>query len=1410
MEMEAFCCRRCRSGGCHAFLLVLFAAAVAVLILLGAPAGHVYAEENQEARLQIGGDVEFKLRSAWGDSSALLGTGYTPGRFELMQLLSLSVRGQVAPGLTISANLDNRKDGNLQVMELKLDGDPLKGRFGGLSFRSQNPYTSYSARLRGLELSAEFSKFAVGATFGRVQGIAAKKTFQGNTAQETIVYEPQAPYGPSPSTSGFSASLDGMEYYLLSEPYDPDFMGCWIRYDDEDESEEGRSLEETLNLWDLGYLYLEDPEERGGLSAGSKVPLTVGQFVTVSSFEEMLALRSEIRDILRGQIQSAIRSYNSEHGLTGSDQERYPFVYGSETEAAFLDDLLSHHAHIVAGTEDGVGITVLDARADSYMRTRLYDLGQTDIVPGSVVVEVRKAGKFLPVEAELPLVFQVAYNIGVVEFDFPPSFFDVYDAVRVKYRHTVAMGIFNLGLSIAQGSEKVYLNDVLLQRNTDYTIDYELGMLTILRILGPDDVVKVEYEYFRGPFGAMADYKSNFYGTTFGWTPSENLNLKMDVAVYADDPKSAALPEATPAMPNTHAIIGLTGRYDNKGLNLSADLGFSHDQFPFDDNRKVNAANRISGIIGAVDAEMKSYVLIAHGDGISVGGEEFRNYSIGSGIASPAVKGVATSEENWFFATDGGLTVFAATPGPSGQNPFDYVSNWRRIYMSAGLPSNNLTSVVTTPWSVWVGTADKGVASADLIDLETWTVYRESAVSGLPSDAISAIAYDSVEDLVLIGSEKGVACFGGTHFEHELAGVEVGAIASAASAEAVDGFRTFAAAEDGVYARDDSGEWRKILEGSQVKDPEALRVWNRLLWIGCPDGLYVYDGVTCEMVEATRGYSITAVGTGPGSKYEGGEVLWAGTAGRPAGSGKESYRIAVFEVLTPEVVAEHDGDTLGVAGHDPRHYIDIASDEHTATGYAARATARYTLGSGSVYGNYETLAPGFTKIGQTSRQAADIWRLGTQWPIGSRVNVVAEHSQSRTEAHPDKNDGSPGKEVLVISNRVGGTLDIGPKVDISYTVSQVDDNEAEGYEREERTLSVTGRQSFFENKLTLGAGYETVQSENLMRPSSSYLQVNLRGDATLKIDALSVSALYRKPLKTVAPGGSDERVTGLEEVSLNAQWAKQLGPIALRAYYRQTMRDDIATDRRFDDKRAEIRATLPVLSFKENALTPSAVLKWENTVPFSGQARQGITAQGSISGNLGGFRTSSGVNLRRTEYPGMEKLTLDTEVFTTLSSTTRGKFVPQFDIRWKRSSSKRADLGVAASDSLTATARTIWTPVQGLSNVASVAYSLTSSSGPMGMQKHSASIQDTVDYRASEKVTMTGEASIRSTASELQALAGGDGADIRGALKSGLRYRISDMWSLGASVGYHVHKLPASQDGFAHGLTLEAGLRATF
>ncbi len=1405
--MEACCSDGTTGKGARparATLMVLLLLGLALIIY---PVFGTSAAEILGLPLEIRGDVEFRIRSAWGDPLALTGTGYSPGHVDIAQLLSLSVRGQVAPGISVSGTLDNRKDGNLQLLELTLDGDPFKGKFGGLAYRSENPYTAYTSRLRGLEVRAEYPAVQAGVTVGRVQGIAAKKTFQGSTAQETIVYEPRGTYAPSPASTGLSSSLEGMEYYQLSGVFDPDYMGAWIRYTDCVPLGEERTLKQTLNLWDLGYLYLDGPDGTGVISAGDGVALSRGQYVTVSSSYEMLAMRSEVRDILRGQIQSFIRSYNAKNMLTGSEQRRYPFMYGSETETAFLEDLVGLHARIVAGTAHDDPGALLDAPASSYARRRLYDMGQTDVVSGSVSVEVRRGGQYYPADTELALGFHVMYDTGVIEFDFPATFFNTYDGIRLKYRHTVAQGIFNLGISIALGSEPVYLNDNLLRRDLDYVIDYEFGILTILLPLGPDDVVRVEYEYFRGPFGAPADYKSNFIGAVLGWTPNEQVKVRMEIARYADDAKSAALPDATPVMPNTHTVMGLWGKFESKGLSISGDLAVSHDEFPFDDNRKPKAANAVLGVMAAEDANGKPYLVISHRDGMSigiVGTGAFRSYGIGSGLAGPVVRTMASSGDVWFFATDGGLTVLSAVPGPAGQSPFDYVGNWRRLYTSAGLPSNNLTSVALTPLSVWVGTADDGLATAYLDDLETWTVYKKSSVTGLLSNSISGIAYDPIQDVIVVGTECGLASLHGGHFDVERAGVNVRAVVS--GAEAVGGARTFAATDEGVYARNDSGQWSLVVSGAAVADATAIAVWGGVLWIGTGDGLYAWDGSEAVPVDATLGYSVTGLGVGPGFKYDG-QALWAGTEARPDADTGKGYALAVFEVVKVDVAVRHSGSDLEISAEDPRRYLNISPEDHTVTGYAARASARYAIGAGSIYGTYEAVTPGFSKLGQTSRQGLDTWRIGAQWPLGSKVSISAEHSQSRAQAYSGRPDQVEPKELFTISSRLAGSLDIGPKIDVSYTTSKVDDAAAEGFEREERTISVGGRQAFFEGALTLGAGYDNTESLSTAVPSSSYTQIAMRGDATLKLDALSVTARYRKPVKTISPGKPEERTSGNEEISLNAQWAKQLGSVSVRASYRQLNRTDIATERKLDDKRADVRATLPALKLGAGTLTPSAVLRWEQVVPYSGQLRRVAGAQASLSGVLGLLRTTSGAGLTRTEYPDIHKVTLDSEAFLTMGGGVVATFAPQVDIRWKRSTSQRPDLGDVSTDSLTGTVRGAWTPGQGLSNVASASYTLSASAGG---QKHMLSLSDSLSAAIGSKATATVDVSATSTAPAVGQLLGGEKAEVRGDIKGGVRYKITDVWSVGVTAGYSLRLLSTGAERLKSAVTFEAGLRAIF
>ena len=141
-----------------------------------------------------------------------------------------------------------------------------------------------------------------------------------------------------------------------------------------------------------------------------------------------------------------IRSYNVP-SLQGSDAMAYPFVDGSEAESLFLESLLSAHARIVAGTAADSPTALLDAAVASYATGRLYDLGQKDVLPGSVAVQLGVAGAFVSADVEPGFTYQIVYEQGIADYQFPAGLFDVYDSLRVSYSHEVDSGIIHLGIS---------------------------------------------------------------------------------------------------------------------------------------------------------------------------------------------------------------------------------------------------------------------------------------------------------------------------------------------------------------------------------------------------------------------------------------------------------------------------------------------------------------------------------------------------------------------------------------------------------------------------------------------------------------------------------------------------------------------------------------------------------------------------------------------------------------------------------------------------------------------------------------------------------------------------------------------------------------------------------------------------
>ena len=165
----------------------------------------------------------------------------------------------------------------------------------------------------------------------------------------------------------------------------------------------------------------------------------------------------------------------------------------------------------------------------------------------------------------------------------------------------------------------------------------------------------------------------------------------------------------------------------------------------------------------------------------------------------------------------------------------------------------------------------------------------------------------------MVATDRGLASFQGGHFHVELPGANVQLAVS--GVEAVAGLRTFAATDTGVYGRDDSGQWSRVVADPAVASARAITAWNGALWIGTENGLYAWDGSTLTPADAVSGCSVTSLGTGPGLKYDG-QVLWVGSQARPDDDKGRGYAIAVFEVVKVDLAERHNGSDLEISVED--------------------------------------------------------------------------------------------------------------------------------------------------------------------------------------------------------------------------------------------------------------------------------------------------------------------------------------------------------------------------------------------------------------------------------------------------------------------------------------------------------------
>ncbi|MBE3575814.1 MAG: hypothetical protein IMW99_10285, partial [Firmicutes bacterium] len=160
----------------------------------------------QAAPLKISGESTWSLRLGWGDPETLAALGLAAGSPVFSQSLSLDLEGEVAPGMALSAHLDNGNSGNLQLASVAARIPWGRLSLGKITVQPRNSLLAYNSAIMGASYAGDvqtpLGPWQVWASAGRVLGVPASRTFQGNSAEESVVFAPDGPYVPTWQTEG--------------------------------------------------------------------------------------------------------------------------------------------------------------------------------------------------------------------------------------------------------------------------------------------------------------------------------------------------------------------------------------------------------------------------------------------------------------------------------------------------------------------------------------------------------------------------------------------------------------------------------------------------------------------------------------------------------------------------------------------------------------------------------------------------------------------------------------------------------------------------------------------------------------------------------------------------------------------------------------------------------------------------------------------------------------------------------------------------------------------------------------------------------------------------------------------------------------------------------------------------------
>ena len=471
--------------------------------------------------------------------------------FSMEQELQMKIKGKVGDRLELNVDFDDTQEDKKDI-SIVYRGKPgefvQEAAFGDISVNlPSTEFSGYSKELFGAKVNTRFKGLTTDAFFSKTKGYSESKRFTGNSKTEKKIIS---------DTSYIKLKY----YYILDDSSTKTIRnGSAKVYLDRGKVSASDYIVISTTT-DLTYMKETSKTTKYN---GNFVKLVAGTDYTIDYTNGVISFRSSLA---KNYVVAIDYQYTDGTWLSDSTSGNPQIIKDTNNTDAFSTELFTYYSL------GNYNITKYDGRNNFILEVRdLSDKIPTEIYGG------KKVPKFLNI-AGYDANIIVDYDNGVFNLqpvNGRPMHDDLYTSNMHRYnfvaQYEYKVKIFTLRPGIVSMSEKVIVDGKKLKINEDYMMDYDVGILTILKddLIKENSVIDVSYDY--SPFGGTSVGGSTMVGFRTQYDFNDNISVGGSL-IYEFTNEETELPDIYSTPSST-----LVGEVDAKikNLKITDNLKFS-------------------------------------------------------------------------------------------------------------------------------------------------------------------------------------------------------------------------------------------------------------------------------------------------------------------------------------------------------------------------------------------------------------------------------------------------------------------------------------------------------------------------------------------------------------------------------------------------------------------------------------------------------------------------------------------------------------------------------------------------------------------------------------------------------------------------------------------------------------------